>query len=359
MRLTSATIRRAGLTMVATAVAAGTTFGAPAGAAPAEDHARTEDRPARAAVTAVKTVEAKIGDDAAGMYLDRRSGAMTVNITDSSAAAQVRRAGATPRLVDNSTAELNRVRAALRRSTTVTGSAWAFDPATNTVVVSVDQTVDKSELARIKAVTTRFPGKVTIDRVAGSFSTNISGGQAILGGSGGRCSLGFNVRSGSGARYFLTAGHCTDAISSWYTGGGSYLGPTVGSSFPGNDYGIVRHDNGLAKPGNVYLYGGTQDITRAANAYRGQYVRRSGSTTGVHGGYVQALNATVRYREGTVYGLIQTNVCAEPGDSGGSLFAGTAAIGLTSGGSGNCSSGGTTFFQPVTEALNAYGVSVY
>ncbi|MFI8404604.1 serine protease, partial [Streptomyces sp. NPDC085463] len=30
-----------------------------------------------------------------------------------------------------------------------------------------------------------------------------------------------------------------------------------------------------------------------------------------------------------------------------------------SGGSGNCSSGGTTFFQPVTEALSAYGVSVF
>jgi hypothetical protein len=47
------------------------------------------------------------------------------------------------------------------------------------------------------------------------------------------------------------------------------------------------------------------------------------------------------------------------GDSGGSLFDGSKAIGLTSGGSGNCSSGGTTFFQPVTEALSVYGVSVY
>jgi streptogrisin D len=35
------------------------------------------------------------------------------------------------------------------------------------------------------------------------------------------------------------------------------------------------------------------------------------------------------------------------------------ALGLTSGGSGNCSSGGTTFFQPVTEPLSVYGVSVY
>jgi hypothetical protein len=41
------------------------------------------------------------------------------------------------------------------------------------------------------------------------------------------------------------------------------------------------------------------------------------------------------------------------------LVSGTAALGLTSGGSGNCTSGGTMFFQPVTEALSACGVSVY
>ncbi|WP_244167373.1 trypsin-like serine protease, partial [Streptomyces mutomycini] len=71
-------------------------------------------------------------------------------------------------------------------------------------------------------------------------------------------------------------------------------------------------------------------------------------------------DATVNYGGGDiVYGMIRTNVCAEPGDSGGPLYSGTRAIGLTSGGSGNCSSGGTTFFQPVTEALSAYGVSVF
>ena len=91
----------------------------------------------------------------------------------------------------------------------------------------------------------------------------------------------------------------------------------------------------------------------------GQTVRRSGSTTGVRSGPVTGLNATVNYPQGTVTGLIRTNVCAEPGDSGGSLFAGTTALGLTSGGSGNCTTGGTTFFQPVTEPLSVYGVSVY
>lgn len=89
-------------------------------------------------------------------------------------------------------------------------------------------------------------------------------------------------------------------------------------------------------------------------------VTRRGSTTGTHSGSVTGLNATVNYGNGDiVYGMIKTNVCAEPGDSGGPLHSGSKAIGLTSGGSGNCSSGGTTFFQPVTEALSAYGVSVY
>lgn len=74
---------------------------------------------------------------------------------------------------------------------------------------------------------------------------------------------------------------------------------------------------------------------------------------------MQALNATVNYSQGSVYGLIRTNVCAEGGDSGCSLFAGNTALGLTSGGSGNCSTGGTTYFQPVKEALSVYGVSVY
>ena len=116
----------------------------------------------------------------------------------------------------------------------------------------------------------------------------------------------------------------------------------------------------VAKPGSVNLYNGSQqDITSAANPVVGQTVRRSGSTTGVHQGRVTALNATVNYAEGTVRGMIQTTVCAEGGDSGGSLYAGSVALGLTSGGSGNCSSGGTTFFQPVTEALSTYGVSVY
>ncbi|MGL5817582.1 MAG: S1 family peptidase, partial [Phycicoccus sp.] len=180
---------------------------------------------------------------------------------------------------------------------------------------------------------------------------------------GGRCSLGFNVRDGGGTSYFLTAGHCTALGSTWYANSSNttVLGSRAGSSFPGNDYGIVQYTNqSIAKPGQVWLYNGSyQDITSARSAVVGEQVTRSGSTTGVRSGSVQALNATVNYQEGSVSGLIQTTVCAEGGDSGGSLFSGTSALGLTSGGNGNCSFGGTTYFQPVTEVLNAYGVNVY
>jgi streptogrisin B len=239
----------------------------------------------------------------------------------------------------------------------IAGTAWNVDPATERVVVTVDSTVSQSEINRIKESAGADAGALRIERTSGKLSKLISGGDAVYASSW-RCSLGFNVRSGS-TYYFLTAGHCTDGAGTWWSDPAhtTVLGTTTGSSFPVNDYGIVRYTNtSVTKSGTV----GNQDITSAANATVGMSVTRRGSTTGTHNGTVTGLNATVNYGGGDiVYGMIRTNVCAEPGDSGGPLYSGTRAIGLTSGGSGDCSSGGTTFFQPVTEALSAYGVSVF
>lgn len=239
----------------------------------------------------------------------------------------------------------------------IAGTAWNIDPATKTLVVTADSTVTQAEIKQIKKSMRRQCGRPAhrahirhLQQAALRRRRHLRPGW--------RCSLGFNVRSGS-TYYFLTAGHCTDGNPPWYTNSSNstYIGPTVGSSFPTNDYGLVRYDNtSVAHAGTV----GSQDITSAANATVGMSVTRRGSTTGIHSGSVTGLNATVNYGGGDiVYGMIKTNVCAEPGDSGGPLYSGTKAIGLTSGGSGNCSSGGTTYFQPVTEALSAYGVSVY
>ncbi|MFI1741810.1 S1 family peptidase [Streptomyces sioyaensis] len=243
------------------------------------------------------------------------------------------------------------------RAADVAGTAWRVDSATHTLVVTADRTVSPAGIARIERAAGSNADAVRIDRIPGTFRKFISGGDAIYAPSW-RCSLGFNVRSGS-TYYFLTAGHCTEGSPPWYTNSSdsTSIGPTTGSSFPGNDYGIVKYTNtSLSHPGMV----GSQDITSAGTPSVGQSVTRRGSTTGIHSGKVTALNATVNYGSGDIVsGLIQTTVCAEPGDSGGPLYSGTKALGLTSGGSGDCTSGGTTFFQPVTEALSAYGVSVY
>jgi streptogrisin B len=248
--------------------------------------------------------------------------------------------------------QLSAARHAVKQSG-VRGIAWYVNRAADRVVVTADSTVSAAEVATIKQSAGAYARDIRIRHVPGTFRPLLSGGDAIYGGQY-RCSLGFNVVSGS-TYYFLTAGHCGKVAATWYTNAGhtTLIGPTVNYSFPGNDYALVRYANtSLSHPGGFTV----------ADAFVGESVKRKGSTTGTHGGTVTALNVSVRYvgrLHGVVSGLIQTNVCAEPGDSGGPLYDGTKALGLTSGGSGDCTSGGTTFFQPVREAANAYGVTVY
>jgi S1-C subfamily serine protease len=253
---------------------------------------------------------------------------------------------------------LGTARQILERAVAFPGTAVGVDTQRNEVLVTVDSTVTGARLAAVRAAVQRMGGSARLESAAGTFKAEITGGDAIFG-SRYRCSLGFNVISGS-THYFLTAGHCGKVESTWWTAANhsTLLGNTTGASFPGKDYAIVRYDASFTNyPGTV---NGNQDIVSATNAFVGESVTRDGSTTGTHGGRVQALNVTVRYQGGgVVRGLVQTNVCAEPGDSGGPFYDGTKALGLTSGGSGDCTKGGTTFFQPVIPALQAYGVSVY
>ncbi|HYJ67273.1 MAG TPA: S1 family peptidase [Nocardioidaceae bacterium] len=250
----------------------------------------------------------------------------------------------------DNTRELSAANRAVKRSG-VDGIAWYVDHSSDRVVVTADRTVSATEIATVKQTAGRNAGTIQVKHVPGTFRPLASAGDAIYGGQY-RCSLGFNVVQGN-TFYFLTAGHCGKVANTWYTNANhsTLIGPTINASFPGNDYALVRYDNAsLSHPGGY----------TAANAFVGESVKRTGSTTGTHSGTVTALNVTVRYQGGgTVRGMIQTNVCAEQGDSGGPLYDGTRALGLTSGGSGNCRTGGTTFFQPVTEAASVYGVTVY
>ncbi|MEV7790011.1 S1 family peptidase [Streptomyces sp. NPDC088106] len=304
------------------------------------------------------TLAQDLGADAAGTYYDAKSKSLVVNVLDEAAAEAVESAGAEARVVTNSLAELRSAHTTLEQDATIPGTAWVTDPTTNKVVVTADRTVSGAEWAKLTEVVDSLGAKAELQRTKGEYKPFVAGGDAITG-NGGRCSLGFNVTKG-GEPHFLTAGHCTEGISTWSDSSGGVIGENAVSSFPGDDYGLVKYTADVDHPSEVNLYdGSTQAISGAAEATVGMQVTRSGSTTQVHSGAVTGLDATVNYGNGDIVnGLIQTDVCAEPGDSGGSLFSGSSAVGLTSGGSGDCTSGGTTFFQPVTEALSATGTQI-
>jgi streptogrisin D len=328
-------------------VASGTLFAPSSQAAPSPVQSAAE-------------LSAQLGDTSAGSYLDD-AGKLVVTVTDEAGAQSVRAAGAEPGFVKHGAAALGRSLDTLRRTATIPGTAWVIDPVTDQVVVSADDGLAAKDRDRLKSVVAGLGDTARLQEVKGGYRTTIAGGDAIIGG-GVRCSLGFNVKKpGTHTAYLLTAGHCGNVASTWATSSGQTIASRVGTSFPGNDYSLFQYTATTDRPGSVDLYNGTlRDIANAGTPVVGQTVGRTGSTSGFHTGKVTGLNTTVNYNDGTtVTGMIATTVCVEGGDSGGSLFANNTALGLTSGGSGNCTSGGQSFYQPVTEALNAYGVAVY
>ncbi|MFF3273956.1 S1 family peptidase [Streptomyces chrestomyceticus] len=353
---------------------------------------------AASAARAASSLKAELGADrTAGWYLDAGKGRLVMNVLSADDVGKVEAAGAVARVVRNSTRELQAATRALRETAAIPGTAWSIDPRTNQVSVVADRTVTGAELAALTAAVERVGGggMARIKRSAGEFrryhggggvggaATDAGGSEGSGGGSAGqgdgstgalpvggsaifggtaRCSLGFNVTV-QGAPAFLTAGHCGKASANWTAdqAGAQPLGTVADARFPASDFALVAYDDPAARPASAVdlRNGGTQRITRAAEAAVGMRVQRSGSTTGLSDGTVTGLDATVNYGNGDIVdGLIQTDVCAEPGDSGGPMFSGDAAVGLTSGGSGDCTQGGETFFQPVTTALEATGAQI-
>ncbi|CAL9350608.1 S1 family peptidase [Streptomyces sp. enrichment culture] len=306
-----------------------------------------------------------LGDTFAGSYYDSGAQQLVVNVApggDNQVVVRAKEAGARVRVVDNSMSELRSGARTLKSEASIPGTSWAIDPRTNKILVTADSTVTGDRWDRLESTVEGLgDGMATVRKSAGTFKTFASGGDAIFGG-GARCSLGFNVTAGDGSPAFLTAGHCGVAAAQWSDAQGGRPIATVDQAvFPGQgDFALVTYDDPATEaPSEVNLGDQTLPISRAAEATVGQEVFRMGSTTGLADGQVLGLDATVNYPEGTVTGLIQTDVCAEPGDSGGSLFTRDGlAIGLTSGGSGDCTVGGETFFQPVTTALEAVGATL-
>ncbi|WP_307722910.1 S1 family peptidase [Gandjariella thermophila] len=317
----------------------------------AEAHAGTVER----------QLQASLGEAFGGAWFDAAANRLVVGVTDAGRAEAVRAAGADARVVTFTERQLDAAKAALDAMPAPrTVNGWYVDPQSNSVVVEVNgDGADPATRAFLSGA--RAQGgmvRVVTESAAPRLLYNVRGGDAWYG-SNFRCSVGFNAVDSGGGKHFVTAGHCTASGGSAYGYNQVYLGRINGSHFgSGGDYGKVDvTSSSWSLVGTVNRYDGTSVAVRGSTAAAvGSSVCRSGSTTGWHCGTIQAKNQTVNYAEGTVTGLTRTNVCAEPGDSGGSWISGNQAQGVTSGGSGDCTWGGTTYFSPVNPALSAYGL---
>ncbi|MFF5105178.1 S1 family peptidase [Streptomyces sp. NPDC000134] len=302
------------------------------------------------------------GNAYGGSWFDAATGELTVAVTSDAPGATVRAVrstGAAVRTVEHSARALETTRARLDRLDAPPGvSGWHVDPAANSLVVEVVAAERADNDVRRFLDRARAAGPVAVRTVAGAprtYAAGTVGGDPYYTGNV-RCSIGFSVYGG-----FVTAGHCGGpgaGVSGWDR---SYIGTFQGSSFPDNDYAWVSVGSGWWTVPVVLGWGTVPDqlVRGSAEAPVGASVCRSGSTTHWHCGTVLAKNETVNYSQGAVHQMTKTSVCAEPGDSGGSFISGDQAQGVTSGGWGNCSGGGETWFQPVNEILNRYGLTLH
>ncbi|MEU1662945.1 S1 family peptidase [Streptomyces sparsogenes] len=323
-----------------------------------------------AAMKLAPKAERAAGKAFGGSWFDADTGRLVVGVTNDERAAAVRATGATARIVRHTAKELDAVKARLdekagKKAAPAGVSGWHVDPKAGDVVISVRRGSERDAAVRAFVGEAKGQAKragsvpVRVERAAAqapaTFAAGTVGGDPYYTGNV-RCSIGFSVQGG-----FVTAGHCGRAGASVNGWDGSYVGNFRGSSFPGNDYAYVSVGSGWWTVPVVLGWGTVPDalVRGSAEAPVGASICRSGSTTHWHCGTVLAKNETVNYSQGAVYQMTKTNVCAEPGDSGGSFISGDQAQGVTSGGWGNCGSGGETWFQPVNEILSVYGLRLH
>ncbi|MFC0097855.1 proprotein convertase P-domain-containing protein [Micromonospora marina] len=336
---------------------------------------RAEARTALAKQDAAQRTVERLPERGAGVWLDAKSGAVVVAVTDPAAATRIRAAGAEPRMVSRSRADLDRLVGKIGDlADNVPGViGWGVDPEGNDVLVRVDTTrttaATHAFLVRAKALGVR------VRESAGSPSPQggeIRPGNPWFPGTLGNCSVGFPAVDGSGGKHFLTAGHCTTQPNQPAYGaagqqnriGTSNTGGTRSVFSREGDMGVVAvTEPAWALSASVNTYGSAPvTVTGSTEPLVNQIVCHSGVTTGWQCGRVTSVNQTINYASGPIDGVSFTTACSLPGDSGGAWLAGTRAVGLHSGGYSSCSPGNLpdqSLFQPVNEALRKWNLTLY
>ncbi|MER8226260.1 S1 family peptidase [Streptomyces sp. NPDC094143] len=326
---------------------------------------------------------AKLGDDrTAGIYYE--DGRLTVAVTDEAAAASVRSAGGTAKVVAHSAAELDDVHSELDQLAGIPNTSWGIDPSSNQVSVDIYEGVSAADRARIERVAAIHGDAVRIEQRSGELERTadvVVGGIGISWEQDTRyyCSSAFNVTpndgdTSTGERFLLTAGHCLlGGHYDWVRRSNEVKLGTVWTAndwdYEPSDYAIIDYTNpNVTAYGLIQYKDGSQpQIAGSRWAVDGEKVKRVGTVSQDLDGIVLKPSTTT-YTDGvTLYNMIETSLCNMFGDSGGAMFTGTTALGITSGGNYADQPCGDTdaqpdrasWFQPVQRVLIDHNLAVY
>ncbi|MFI9121940.1 S1 family peptidase [Streptomyces bikiniensis] len=322
----------------------------------------------------------KSGISGDGAFFDA-SGKLTVNADDKAEATRIEKAGLAARVPARGQAVLDGIKAELdalaakKAPSGVVG--WSVDLASDKVTVKVNN--DRGAAAKaFLAAAAKHGAAVQIVRGQQEFAPQAAiypGSKMTFNNTSNYCSVGYGARDSSGKQYLVTAGHCvTNTLR--YDGTAFAQGYKTRYKLGTNsvDMGILTVNSGHSITTAVGTWGQGSTSTVAVKGYSraasGAALCKSGATTGWTCGKVGSYNNTVTYKDlnggpdTVITGLATSSVCTEGGDSGGAYISGNQAQGMTSGGpigqecTGGVSSRGSSYFQPLDDALKYYGLTL-
>ena len=385
-------------------------------AAQAEDALETQAAGAEADVAG--DLEAHLGARYAGLWFDNRSGEFVVPVLGAKSAeaadaelADAGLAGGDYRTVPSQSswedleAAQEQLNQALAQPMSEGLIQTSIDPRTNSVVIRQAEGLGAAAAREVQdqvrstgvGVEVREEGMDRFSPIpascglGGTLSYNCDAplrGGVGLGkhGQAASCSVGFKATGiSTGNRYVLSAGHCAinPTVSEWdaydHTSTGQYLGVTESAYGGTSGHDLVKiRANGSKfwdispwptqviewNPETFTVTNSERSITSESSSYVGEYACLTGITTGTSCGTVTAMNETV---SGVFQGLPVivnhlsklSSVCNQVGNSGGPVFAGNIALGMTSFADGElpeCKN--YDLYTEITEDTNYLGVTV-
>ncbi|MEV6285165.1 S1 family peptidase [Kribbella sp. NPDC051770] len=342
-----------------------------------------------AKTAALETVQAQLAkaSKSAGAGLDgaffdsaRR---LVVNVHTTQAAETARANGLSPRTVARGekalTALQTKAQAIIDRSGSTQVQQVGTDLPSDQLRIILQPGEQSAKTVALVKQLKALPGvAVSTNTTTLSMTADVIGGQIMDLVPGTNCSLGFSGTRNGSDNVMLSAGHCVEGNPMVQNRSGVRLGVGVASRFrtgsPSVDMGLMDIDSNNVGRGYIDNRNGqTTRVTGSSKAPVGSTICKAGNTTGWTCGTIQQYNLTVNYggAGGSVTrtsGLARSTVCTEGGDSGGAYISGTVAQGMTSGGpsdghdcgfnQGGNATGSYSFYQPVVDAANYYGVTL-